>query len=57
MKVRPLAPSAYTENRRAKTARKYRTHCKLCGEAVFMDEAAMWLLSPLGLSHERCVTA
>ena len=52
--MKPLGTSVYTESRRSKTARKYRTHCKICRAAIFMDEVAVWLTSPIGLSHEGC---
>lgn len=51
---RRLQPSAYTESRRKKTARKYRTQCKVCGYAIYMDDPATWHTSPMGLSHEGC---
>lgn len=35
--------------------RGYVTQCKICGESVFRDEPCVWLASPMGISHERCV--
>jgi hypothetical protein len=52
--MKPLGTSAYTESRRAKTARRYRTHCKICRKAIFTDEVTVWLMSPMGLSHKGC---
>ena len=52
--MRPMASSAYTENRRAKTARKYVSQCKKCKFAIYEDEARVWLTSPMGLSHKEC---
>ncbi len=47
--------SAFTGQRRAKTARKYRTQCKICLAAIYTDQAAVWSVVPMGLCHEECV--
>ena len=48
-------PTAGIGARRPKDARKYRTQCKNCGEALYGDEAAVWQsATPIGLIHERC---
>lgn len=51
---KPLGSSAFTDNRRAKTARKYRTQCKTCLHAIYSDQPAVWSTNPIGLVHERC---
>ena len=40
---------------RKRNVRGYVTQCKICGESVFQDEPRVWLASPMGISHERCV--
>jgi hypothetical protein len=49
-----LSQSNWTADRSSKTARKYRTQCKFCLLAIYVDQPAVWLLVPLGLSHEEC---
>lgn len=44
------------DSHRARKPRTYRTQCKTCKEAIYTDESASWLTSPMGLSHDRCVT-
>jgi hypothetical protein len=51
-----LATSTFTDSRRPKDARKYRSHCKFCGTAVYADEKAVWLVKPMGLSHAECAS-
>lgn len=49
--------SAFTDQRRAKVTRKYRTQCKHCGMAVYEDQPAKWSSGenkPVGLVHEEC---
>lgn len=43
-----------TWSRTRTVVRKYRTQCKRCGGHLYMDEPAVWLTDPLGLSHEEC---
>lgn len=49
-----LDTSAFTDSRRSKSARKYRTQCKKCLTAIYVDQPAEWLLVPMGLSHKEC---
>lgn len=49
-----LHVSAFTDSRRPKTARKYRTQCKICKTAIYEDQPAAWRTAPMGLSHEGC---
>lgn len=54
-----MASSAYTESRRARTARKYRTQCKTCRLAIYEDQPAEWSSGenkPTGLVHTECAS-
>lgn len=46
--------STFTGRRAKKNARGYRTQCKICLQAIYVDEPAIWLLAPMGLSHVWC---
>jgi hypothetical protein len=46
-----------TGNRARKTARKYRTDCKICRCAIYADEPCTWVAEPqmTGLCHDCCI--
>jgi hypothetical protein len=33
---------------------QHRTTCKLCPHSIHVDDAAVWLTKPMGLSHDTC---
>lgn len=45
---------SFTGRRAPKSARKYSTQCKTCQRAIYADEARVWLIKPMGLSHVVC---
>jgi hypothetical protein len=40
--------------RQAKTRLRVRSYCSTCKRPIFETDKAVWLTSPMGLSHEEC---